>query len=962
MLTGVGLLVILAIALWQRRVRQPATKRVPQLLIAPLTVEGLTEAEAAARLEQGQDNSLQRHSRRTRQMVIRDSIFTIFNLNLVGLAFVQALMGRWLDVLISLGVMLANVGANLFQEEFARYRLRAVEEEAQIQATVVREGKIRSIDPSEIVLGDVVAVGPGDEIMVDGVIVGEGSLFLDESLLSGDSTHVHKKPGDQVYAGSICASGHAVLEAEKVGDQRRISAQLEEKKDAKIELTPIEQILNHVMRTVLVIVIVLAALFMMRYYQLDAFALQDAYLDAINVVFNVAPAGLFFMVVLTYVAATADLGKMGALVHESRSVEFLAQLKVLCIAQAGILTGGRVELQPLGDDLRPSGDPPPLAESRIRQVLGDYARSGSTQNLITRAMAATFEGSKRPVQEQAANFSVYGWSALVFDEDDLRGVYVLGDASVLQAQLDKQGQEPEDGADETLIQNLGGRVSGFARPFGRLLRRKDKEPDKKESTAKGVAGTKPAVGAEFRAEQVVETDATDRVKEQSPAAVGVDNEPGGMFGRLRRRVSKIVRRTEVEPATPEHADETPVEETLMTFAYLPEVTSIQYNGRDPVLPANLIPLCQLSYREQIRPETIEAVRSFADRGVEIKVFTAEAPDKIVNMLEQAAYGRENGAQIPTITGPELAELSPDDLVQTAMDITVFGRMLPSQMEQIVCVLQDAGLAVGVVADGVGDLPAMRHAQIAISQRSGSPAVFTQADIVLMDDSPAVLSRVVDKGQRIVNGLLDVLKLYLNQILYLLILIVAVPLFTGGFPYTSAEGGMVALVTLTIPAVGLSIWAGTGIPPIANLRRLLAHFVLPSSITMSLTALIVYLIFLDRYGTVVYAQIALSHALVAMGLLLVLFIKPPLILTWGRIPKARLGDLRPTLVVMFSALVWLAITYIPLARRLLKVDPLETMMDYAIVGVAALAWAFGVSFLWRVIPLQSRIRARVLGTG
>lgn len=934
-LTGVGLFVILFIELWQRRARQQARKPESSSLIAPITVEGLTEAEAAARLEQGQDNSVQRRARRTRQTVIKESIFTIFNLNLVGLAFVQGLMGRWLDVLITIGVMLANVGANLFQEEFAKFRLRAIQEEAQVQATVVREGKIRSIDPSEIVLGDVIAVGSGDEIMVDGVVVGEGELFVDESLFSGSSTRIQKKPGDQVKAGSICVGGHAVLEAEKVGNQRQIATKLEHEEDTKVELTPIEQILNHVMRSVLVIVIILAALLLARYYRLDAFALEDAYLDAINVVFNVAPAGLFFMVVLTYVAATADLGQLGALVYQSRSVESLAQLQVLCIGKAGILTGGRFEYNPLGDN-EPA---PPLAESRIRQVLGDFAHSATSQNLTSRALAATFEGSKRPVKEKAAYFSVYGWSALVFDEDDLRGIYVIGDASVLQALFTQQEEEAE--SDESLLQNLSGRATSIAQPFGRFFKRGDSDSVEEKSNP----------------EPIVEGGEAQTEEDENE-----DDASHGVFGRIRRRVSKMARRIEPEPATPEDVDEAPDEESMLIFAYTPEVAAIQYDGRDPVLPSNLIPLCQLSYQEKVRPESIEAIREFADRGVEIKVFTADTPEKTVNMLKQSEFRREGEAQIQTITGPDLDELSSEDLTQAAKGNTVFGRMLPRQMEQVTSALQVAGLAVGLLGDSVGDLPSMRRSEVAISQLGGSPAVFTQADIVLMDDSPTVLSRVVDKGQRIVNGLLDVLKLYLNQIIYLLLLIVTIPLFVGGFPYTSAQGGMVALVTLTIPAVGLSIWASPGIPPIANLRRLLAHFVLPSAITMAVAAYIIYMIFLDRYGTVEYAQIALSHTLVATGLLLVLFIRPPLIFTWGRIPKARLGDLRPTLVVLFSAIVWWAITHIPLAVELLKVEPLESAEDYMLIGLAALAWAFGVHFLWLAIPLQSRVRARVFGNG
>lgn len=421
-----------------------------------------------------------------------------------------------------------------------------------------------------------------------------------------------------------------------------------------------------------------------------------------------------------------------------------------------------------------------------------------------------------------------------------------------------------------------------------------------------------------------------------------------------------MRRTDEEPASPEDTDGPPVEETLLTFAYAPEVTSIQYDGRDPVLPPNLIPLCQLSYQEKIRPEAIEAVRGFADRGVEIKVFTADAPDKTVNLLRQAKFEREDGADVRMITGPDLVALNPADLPEAARENTVFARMTPQQMVQIVSVLQESGYAVGVVGDGVSDLPAMRQADIAISQRSSSPAAFTQADILLLEDSPGVLSRVVDKGQRIVNGLLDVLKLYLVQVFYLLLLIVAVPLFSDGFPYTSAQGGMIALVTLTLPAVGLSIWASPGVLPTANLGRLLSHFVIPAAITMAITALIVYMIFLQRGAAMAYAQIALSHALVAMGLLLVLFIKPPLRFSWGRLPRAQLGDLRSVLIVVVGALLWLGITYIPLARQLLKVEPLAQPSHYLLVGEAALAWAIGVQFLWLVIPLQSRVRARVLG--
>jgi hypothetical protein len=216
--------------------------------------------------------------------------------------------------------------------------------------------------------------------------------------------------------------------------------------------------------------------------------------------------------------------------------------------------------------------------------------------------------------------------------------------------------------------------------------------------------------------------------------------------------------------------------------------------------------------------------------------------------------------------------------------------------------------------------------------------------------------VVDKGQRIVNGLLDVLKLYLTQVFYLLLLIVGIPLAAFGFPYSSAQSGIIALLTLTVPAIGLSLWARGGTLPTASLGRVLTHFVAPAAVTMALAGLVVYVMFLQRSGEMEYAQLVLTYALVAMGLLLVLFIKPPLQFTWGRLPVP--GDLRPTVLVMASALVFVVMTYVPLAQYFFEIAPLRQASHYLVVGLAVTAWALGVRFLWLVIPLERKVRTRI----
>jgi cation-transporting ATPase E len=368
----------------------------------------LTEEEAAARHLEGQDNAIEFRPPRSRGVILRTNIFTIFNLNLVGLVTVQLLLGQLLDALISFGVMSLNIILNIGQELLAGWRLKAVEEAARPQATVIRGTSVRKVDSSQIVLGDVLAVGPGDPLFVDGELFDGGTVVVDESLLTGESARRTARAGDQVYAGSFCVSGRAIYRAQKVGDDRLINSRISAAQATKEKLTPIQQVIDRVLKVLLVIVAVFTGLLLIRYFQLDTDIPVEAVNSAASVIFTIAPSSLFFMIIVNYAMGTMDLARRGALVHRARSVESLAQAEVMCFAQAGILTGTHVEIEPID----PPEDQERLADSRIRQILGDYARSTSGDNQATQALATSFEGNWRATHEEAPFYSLYGWSAI----------------------------------------------------------------------------------------------------------------------------------------------------------------------------------------------------------------------------------------------------------------------------------------------------------------------------------------------------------------------------------------------------------------------------------------------------------------------------------------------------------------------------------------------------------------------
>jgi magnesium-transporting ATPase (P-type) len=367
------------------------------------------------------------------------------------------------------------------------------------------------------------------------------------------------------------------------------------------------------------------------------------------------------------------------------------------------------------------------------------------------------------------------------------------------------------------------------------------------------------------------------------------------------------------------------------------------------LPEGLIPLCKLRYSERIRPESVETVKTFVDTGVDIKVFAGEEPEQMVRMARQAGLSAYEGFPLNGISGPELAKLSGDEFTQALDDNAIFGQLNSEQASQVVAALRESGEAVAVVGDAVGDLASMRQAGLAISRQSSTQAALSIADIILLHDSPSVLGVVLRKGQRIVNGLLDILKLQLTQVFYLTLLLVAVPLLAKGYPYRSGQGTVITIVTVAIPSLGLTLGAAAGVLPSAKLGRLLTRFVVPAAITISAAALLVYMLFLDRSGSVAYAQLGVTYTLVACGLGLVVFIKPPRPTSWSG--GVHQGAWWPVLMGIVLMALFIGVSAIPLAQELLHVGLLQEPTDYAIVAVAVLAWAATLRFVLFLIPVD-----------
>jgi magnesium-transporting ATPase (P-type) len=675
----------------------------------------------------------------------------------------------------------------------------------------------------------------------------------------------------------------------------------------------------------------------LSYFRSDVRAYVDEYVDVIGVVSGLAPAGLYFAIFLTYAQRMTDLAKAGALVYRARSIESLANATVLCFARASTLLGTRVRLEPIS----PPAGQARLSESRIRQILGDLDRSSGVDNPVNRALADAFEGTRRKARQEAPFLSAYGWSATAFDDDDLRGVYVLGEPEVLEEAL-ASAETPIDGAEtggkgSQLWQKASASLAGVARRFRKAVR-----PE--AGTAAQLTAAVPGEGEEAALDPAAGPGPGSRADKRIQ-----------LLRLLRERLASRLKRDKAVQEEESAAVQDPTDEgRVLLFAYWPEIAPLVDGMGQPHLPESLVLLGRLHFSRALGSESAEMLRAFAESGVRTKVLTTGPAEDVAALLQNP----EAPVPLPSISGEELAAMDALTFARAVVETPVIGTVSPDQASQVVRTLRNQGEAVAVVGDQATDVPVLRQATLAIARRSSSPAAIGAADLVLLNDSPRVLLDVLNRGQRIANGVLDILELNLTQAFYLLLLIVSLGVLAQGFPYRGPYGTVVNLLTITIPSIAVIVWARPRVLPRARLGRLLARFVAPASISMAAVAATVYFFFEAKSGRMAYAQLAVTNFLAAAGLLLVVFLKPAR--EAGRNTPGEKRDWRSVRLAIILFALFLLLPAWSFTRTLFGLDWLYPS-DYWLVGLAVAAWAVLINVLWWLARLLTPGQQRAPGS-
>jgi Ca2+-transporting ATPase len=157
----------------------------------------------------------------------------------------------------------------------------------------------------------------------------------------------------------------------------------------------------------------------------------------------------------------------------------------------------------------------------------------------------------------------------------------------------------------------------------------------------------------------------------------------------------------------------------------------------------------IALSDPIRETVPEAVRECYQAGIRVIMITGDYPVTAMNIARE--IGLKN-YQV-SISGPELNEMTEDELCERIREVNVFARVVPEQKLKIVNALKRNGEIVAMTGDGVNDAPALKASNIGIAMgEKGTDVAREASSLVLMDDNFASIVGAVKMGRRIFDNL------------------------------------------------------------------------------------------------------------------------------------------------------------------------------------------------------------------
>lgn len=605
---------------------------------------------------------------------------------LMAATILSFIIGETVDAIVIIFIIIVDAIVSTVQEYRAEKSSEALKELIKFKVKVIRDGRQKEIDSSELTIGDIIVVEPGTRLSADARILSCSNLTIDESVLTGESLAVTKEAEtsvndekiskSNVYAGTSVLTGRALAVVYAIGvdtEVGKIAEKVSNTKDSKSPLTArMEKFSKQITLIIVAISIIIAFVLKSKGY-----AAMEIFMSVVALSVSAMPEGLPLAVTMALTIGSKKMSKRNVIVKKLNSVESLGSCTVIASDKTGTLT---------------------LNEQTAKKII---LCNGETYNV-----------NGTGYNDDGNVISLNG-----AEPEHAQYISELG-AINNEAMLDRIKNKWEyygdsvDVAFLALARKTGGDISKYEKideipyesenKYSACFYKKD---GKTYCTAKGSLEvildfcTSASVGgkkSKLNKEEII--------KQQD---------------RLALNGYRVIALCDGE-----------IEEKK------------KYNKKD-IGKLNFVGL--VAFIDPVRKEVPPAIKECKKAGIKVLMVTGDYALTALAISKELGLAKNMDE---VATGSELEKYMDDQekFDEFVYDKCVFARVTPIQKLKIIESLQRQGEFVAVTGDGVNDAPAIKAANIGIAMGSGTDVAKETAKMIIIDDNFASIVAGIEEGR------------------------------------------------------------------------------------------------------------------------------------------------------------------------------------------------------------------------
>jgi len=315
------------------------------------------------------------------------------------------------------------------------------------------DGDWKEVKVRDLSIDDLLLIKPGERVPVDGEIV-SGEASFNEAVLTGESLPIDKKPGEEIYAGTMVTDNAVQFRVTDLAESSRLT-EITRIVDQTLAHKPPIQRLADKASTYFAFGILLAAVLTLAGWLISGAPISQAILTAVAVLVVACPCALGLATPLAITVALGNITQNGILVRNPTTLETSAKVQRMVLDKTGTLTRGELQVQMV--EVAPGSD---ISSQELLAAAASVDQF--SQHPIAKAITLEFAGELLPADDFRSEHGV-GVQAKLAGE--IQQVVKVGSAQYLQlpegSELLENAKSRSQEGESVIWVGWGGKVRGF---------------------------------------------------------------------------------------------------------------------------------------------------------------------------------------------------------------------------------------------------------------------------------------------------------------------------------------------------------------------------------------------------------------------------------------------------------------------------------------------------------------------